>query len=205
VASKPAGAPAGYGSAGYQPESGEWIGEPGQRIDSGRVAGSSRWWSDKWWSGHHFSRNACGQFGEPGTACRRRHGHKGRHAFIALPADSSLFPGNRAKTRAQAGAGGRKLSEREQVARDYRAYLESRHNAAEAATRGVLLSPQGKTRNVAPGKWFTGRAGVSRKGMSEELADWFRANGPNLTASQFRLQQTEQAGAARSWFGGRVA
>lgn len=202
--SAPVGAPAGYGTAAYQPEHGEWVGEPGDRIDSGRVASTGRWFSDRWWSGHHFSRNACGQFGDPGTACRRRSGHRGRHAFVTIPKDSTLFPGNRAKTRS-AATSPRRTSQREQTARDYRAYLEARHNAAERATSNHLVSPAGRAKGVKPSKWFTGRAGVSRRGMSDELADWFRANGPNLTATEYRLQQTEQAGADRAWFGRRGA
>jgi len=145
-----------------------------------------------------MSRNACGQFGEPGTACRRLGGHRGRHDFVPLPAGHPLLQPRKPVT---AGAGSpRKGTESQRLAAEYRAYLEARHDQAERATRGAMLTPQARARGTNPRRWFSGRTSSAR-GQSEELRDWFRQHGPNLTATQFRYQQGAHRGAAAAWFG----
>lgn len=171
--------------ADYQPEPGEWVGEPGERIDSGKVAQSDRWWPDRWWAGHHMKRDKTGKWA----------GHQ--EGFRQAPA-RLLQP------RKPVGETRRRTSA-DQLRADYKAYLENRHNQAEAATRGHMLTPRAERRGVKTTKWFNGRAGVSRRDASEELRDWFRANGPNLTYSEFRLQRTERRGAAAGWFGRQAA
>jgi len=173
--------------AGYQPEPGEWVGKPGQKIDGGKVAKTERWWSFRWWRGHHFTRGAGGKFAGAGGSDFRK-------------APASLLRG-----RKPAGERPARDTSRQAVARDYRAYLEGRRNKADAATNGHMLTSRAKARGVSPQKWFNGRAGVSMRDASDELRDWFRANGPNLTSSQYRLQATERRGAAAGWFGRNAA
>ena len=166
----------------YQPEPGEWVGKPGERIDSGRVAQTERWWPDRWWSGHHFKRDSEGRWAG------------GREGFRQAPA--SLLrprkPVGEAKPRQAAG---------QALRAEYKAYLEHRYDQAEKATRGHMLTPKAAHRGVKPGKWFTGRAGISMRDASDELRDWFRVHGHNLTFSEFRLQHTERRGVAAAWFG----
>ena len=85
---------------------------------------------------------------------------------------------------------------RQQRAADYRAYLEARHSAAEAETRGVMLSRGGIQRGVSPRKaWFSGRMATMRY-ASDELTDWFAENGPNLTSREFQLQSAPPSSVA---------
>lgn len=92
-----------------------------------------------------------------------------------------------------------RVRQRIRVARgvDYGAYLESRYNAAEAATRGNLVSAQGRRQGISANQFFTGKP-RSLKYASEELKDWFRANGANLTAARFKSQATSSAPRASS-------
>jgi hypothetical protein len=65
----------------------------------------------------------------------------------------------------------------------YRAYLDARHDAAEAATRGHLLRDWTRgsiARLFAPG--------ASMRNASEELADWFAVNGQTLSYREFAAQ-----------------
>lgn len=81
----------------------------------------------------------------------------------------------------------RRVAAREQAATDYRAYLESRHDAAESACRGVMVSPAGERRGITGRHFFSGRP-ASLHYASEELRDWFHEHGRNLTASQYAGQ-----------------
>lgn len=158
----------------------------------GVVAKSGRWFSGAWWDGHWLARTRCGEWrgkGESLEACHRRKGHEGGHGFsspsleraraAAVP-DSVLYPSAAAAPR-------RKVSERSRVAGDYKAYLEARRNDADAETRGVLVNAAGRRRGISEGQFFTGSRRSSRY-MSEELAEWFRQNGANLSAAEFRAQ-----------------
>lgn len=81
----------------------------------------------------------------------------------------------------------RRIPDRIRRAQEYRLYLESRYDAAEEACRGVLLNADGERRGVNPRTaWFAGRQGTTRY-ASDELADWFAAHGPTLTATEWRL------------------
>jgi hypothetical protein len=112
-------------------------------------------------------------------------------ARAAAVSNSILFP----------SSGGRATSVRRSVraarGTDYRAYLDSRYNAAEAATRGNLVSAQGRRLGISGNQFFTGQP-RSMRYASPELKDWFRANGSNLTASRYRSQATSQAPRASS-------
>lgn len=84
----------------------------------------------------------------------------------------------------------RGISDRVRIARDYRLYLEARYSAAETACVGILVNADGAARGISPRRnWFSGRNG-SLKYASDELRDWFAANGPTMTATAFRLAQT---------------
>lgn len=76
-------------------------------------------------------------------------------------------------------AGGRRLTPAQRNAAAYREYLEARYQAADRATRGN-----------APSAYFTGRPRSPRT-APEELRDWFRDHGPNLTASEYAAQTQE--------------
>jgi hypothetical protein len=79
---------------------------------------------------------------------------------------------------------GRRVSRNEHAAIEYQTYLEGRQQQADNATRGH-----------APDAYFTGRP-RSVNTAPEELRDWFRDHGPNLTASEFRRQS-----GGGGWFG----
>jgi hypothetical protein len=66
----------------------------------------------------------------------------------------------------------------DQLARSYhREEVRQNYLAAEAETRGHLLSPAGKRAGVTPRSLFDGPAARAHKYASEELRDFWRANG----------------------------
>jgi hypothetical protein len=169
------------------PTSGQYVGRDRAGDDygspqRGSVAESGRWWSLKWWTGHHWTRNKCGEFsGSHGDSCTLPKGHTGQHRWKKAPA--GLLEGRQP----QGPAGARRSTERSRVAGEYKAYLESRHNAADDATNGKMLSQAGKARGLNPRDlWFSGRRGSTRY-ASEEMRDWLRGN-RILTAGEYRAQ-----------------
>lgn len=160
----------------------------------GEVAQSGRWWPYSWWDGHWLKRTRCGEWRDKDGArevCHRRHGHAGEHAHyrpaierartVAVP-DDLLYPSD-----VDGSKRGRRRHERQRVAGDYRAYLEARYDDAEQDARGNLVSAAGRARGIKARQFFSGRR-VSLRYASDELKDWFAANGRNLTASDYRRQ-----------------
>lgn len=74
-------------------------------------------------------------------------------------------------------------SQRVEQLEAWRAYLDARRDAAEAACRGHLLAAQARTRYAAIERFFT--PGASLRHASDELRDWFEANGPTLRFRDF--------------------
>jgi hypothetical protein len=148
----------------------------GQDIGDGMVSRGGRWYSFDWWYGHHDDRDACGAYrpnGSPADTCRRRNGHRGGHRF-GPKADKSLFSRKSIYAPSRATEG-------------YADYLEYRLDQADRATNGIMLSERGKRAGISSRKaWFSGAGQTSSKNMSEELRDWFAANGPNLSAKEFK-------------------
>jgi len=60
---------------------------------------------------------------------------------------------------------------------------------AEAATRGYLVSPQGRARGIADTEILTGRESVFWRYATDEAKDYFTAN-PRPTAAYFRGRDT---------------
>jgi hypothetical protein len=179
-------------------KAGHWLGR--DRADDyevdgddheGSVAKTGRWFSEAWWDGHWLARTRCGTWRARGAgveACHRGRGHAGEHAYspatieraraAAVP-DSVLYGSgteSSRKRRRHPAAGS---------AVDHRAYLEARLDDAERATKGNLLSAEGKRRGVDARRWFKGGQPPSLRYASDELRDWFEAHGRNLTASEF--------------------
>lgn len=157
------------------PESGEWV-APGQR--GKRIAGGKVSGQDRWWSGRWWR------------------GHHLKHK--KSDGEWADGPGGRAarrhhKAMAKKAAAGRKVSRSELQALEYQNYLEARHQQADRATSGH-----------APSAYFSGRPRAVST-APEELRDWFRANGPNLTASEYRQQSGwfagSRQGVSSTWFG----
>ena len=77
------------------------------------------------------------------------------------------------------------------AASNYATYLNARHDAAETATNGHMLTHAAERAGRKASKlWFSGRM-ASMRSASQELIDWFEVNGENLTATQFRTQTVE--------------
>ena len=79
--------------------------------------------------------------------------------------------------------------------REHDAYLEAAYSAAEAATRGHLVTPAGWRRGVRPRQWFGGTA-RSLRFASEELRQWFAVQGRPLSLAEWRAQAFEVWGEA---------
>lgn len=87
----------------------------------------------------------------------------------------------------------RRRTRSQRLAVEYRAYLEARHGAAEAATRGNMVSRGGLARGINGRRaWFSGRH-ASMRYATQELREWFEVNGPCLTATEWRRQQAEES------------
>jgi hypothetical protein len=67
----------------------------------------------------------------------------------------------------------------------YKDEVRRRIGAAEAATNGYMLSPQGKRAKIDPYSLFTGPESRARKYASPELKEWFDQNG-RPTAADFQ-------------------
>lgn len=102
----------------------------------------------------------------------------------AVP-DSILFGGS---TPRSGGPLRRAVSAARSRRTDYQAYLEQRHNAAEAATRGNLVSREGRARGVSADSFFTGKPRTLRF-ATPELREWFQSHGTNLTPQQYRTRR----------------
>jgi hypothetical protein len=155
----------------------------GRDVGEGMVSQRShRWHSFDWWYGHWGERDRCGAFRPDGSSeavCWRDRGHRGRHRFGRVPKELLQAAAARRSQRGQ--------TENARRGMDYRAYLEARLAQAERETRGVMLSAAGRRRGIdARRTWFSGRGATSSPYMSEELRDYFRAHGPNLSATQYR-------------------
>lgn len=174
-------------------EAGDYV-HDWDRDRGGFVAESGRWWPASWWDGHWLERTRCGEWREAGGSaevCHRRHSHDGEHTYsrsslerakaAAVP-DHLLYPTQSGSRQA------RRRSDRERSSADFKAYLEARYDDAEQDTRGNLVSAAGKKRGITARQFFNGRRRASLRYASDELRDWFEANGRNLTASDYREQ-----------------
>jgi len=149
-------------------EAGEWVRPPGQ--EGRRVAGGKVSQDDRWWSSRWW----------------RGHWLKHRKSDGEWADGAGATARHRESLSFLTPSAGRKVSTTEHTALEYQAYLEGRQQQAERATVGH-----------APDAYFTGRPRSTAK-APEELRDWFRANGPNLTAAQFRRKS---GGGGSGWFG----
>ena len=163
------------------PKSGQYVGKDKAGEDygtpeRGSVSNPGRWWSLRWWVGHHWKRRpGSGEFA-PDTSGAPR-GYVDTSGREWAPVDPALL---------RRRAGSERDSSRD--ARDYRAYLESRYDAAESATRGHMVNAAGRRRGISARRtWFSGRQG-STAYATDEMRDWLEANGPTLTATAYRAQ-----------------
>ena len=156
----------------------------GQDVGDGMVGRRPpyRWHSFDWWYGHWDERDRCGAYRPDGSdpqVCWKDRGHGGKHRFRKAPPEllARVAASNR-KAKSQA---------RRTTGTDYSAYLEARYNQAERATNGVMLSAAGRRRGLSARRtWFSGPGPISSPNMSEELQDWFKANGRHATRAEFR-------------------
>jgi hypothetical protein len=139
------------------------------RVDRGKGSLVPRWWSLKWWRGHHLKHDACGEWQDKSKshACKTKAGHDGAHEFRPVTA---------AAMRAERTS-------------EYRAYIESRLDSAESVTKGVMVSEAGQRRGyTARSLWFSGRRTGSLKYATEEMRDWLADHGTGLSATEFARQ-----------------
>ena len=113
--------------------------------------------------------------------------------FATLAANSPL----RQKARARAATA--KSAARQTQARDYKTYVESRRNDADATTNGNIVTAEGRRKGIKPSQWFTGRQPSDRY-ATDEMKDWLRANGPTLSATDFRAQSVDAVPRAANEF-----
>ena len=77
------------------------------------------------------------------------------------------------------------------IAREqYRLFIERQVVAAENATNGYLLTPEGQSRGIDPASLFSGPRARAERWASEELKRWWDANG-RVTFAEF-VEQIEQ-------------
>ena len=156
----------------------------GQDVGDGMVGKRApyRWHSFDWWYGHWDERDRCGAYrpdGSPESVCWKDRAHRGGHRFRKAPASLLVREAQRNRTVKSRNAAVSRM--------DYRTYLEARHDQAERATRGVMLSAAGRRKGIKPARtWFAGAGATSSPYMSEELRDWFEAHGRNLSATEYR-------------------
>lgn len=103
---------------------------------------------------------------------------------------TELDPNSWLAQRIKARAATARQSARSAQVADYRRYVETRRNAAEAATNGFMVTPEGRRRGISADQWFTGRR-VSDRYATLEMRDWLKANGPTLSATAFYAQSVD--------------
>jgi len=89
--------------------------------------------------------------------------------------------------------GGRRPGETldQYVTRQYDEWLEARWLAAEAATNGYMLNREGRARGIDPRTLFYGSWDRVKKYGSQELLNWFEANGW-MNKTEFRAQMLQR-------------
>lgn len=87
--------------------------------------------------------------------------------------------------------GSPRTAREQRVRDDWRAYLAARQEAAEASTRGHLLTAAGWARGVRPSAWFSGRPPRTDRDASPELREWLRVNGRPMTWMEYRVAVVE--------------
>lgn len=144
--------------------------ERARKAQAGGRGQSGLWHSPRWWRFHHAVTDECGAYSdwEHAEACHNGAGRQKRAGWVVNTVE------RRRSKRTPAAAAQRA---------DFDAYLDERYNAASAATNGVMLSARGKARGVDSRRFFTASR-VDQGAASDELRDWFRANGPVMTAKE---------------------
>ena len=113
-----------------------------------------------------------------------------RGKFQTLSLDNPLF--RRVPAAVAALSAPRAGNASSAASRDFKAYTEARHNAAESATRGNLVNAAGRRQGITGKQWFTGK-NVSTKYASDELKDWLKSNGKTMSPSEYRSQAAPRA------------
>lgn len=78
----------------------------------------------------------------------------------------------------------------------YRDYVHRQYIAAEAATRGNLVTREGQARGVDPKALFTGPEARARRWASDELKGWWDEHG-RMTFAEFKAQLLDDSAALR--------
>lgn len=78
----------------------------------------------------------------------------------------------------------------------YRDHVYEQYLAAEDATRGHMLTPQGQAAGIDPQELFTGPASRARKWASDELKAWWDSNG-RMTFDEYAGWLLDDVGGAR--------
>jgi minor capsid protein 2 len=78
----------------------------------------------------------------------------------------------------------------------YRDHVYEQYLAAEDATRGHMLTPQGQAAGIDPRELFTGPASRARKWASEELRGWWDSVG-RMTFDEYAAWLLDDIGGAR--------
>lgn len=180
------------------PKSGEVVGPPPGQLDGGKVSERHhRWFSRRWWRGHWFGRTRDGEWrdpDDPSDISYRDTGHYEGGAYDPRREHLQQLARERKRKREEK-RGGRawRQAERSRQATEYRDYLRSRHDEADRATRGTLVSKAGEARGVTGASFFDPRRpNPSRRWMSEELRTWLDDHGENMTATEYRRQSVEE-------------
>lgn len=97
----------------------------------------------------------------------------------------------------------RERERREQIRAEYLIAQHAAYLAADAACRGTLLSKAGKAKVTDEHALWSGRESVARKYASEELNEWFDANG-RLTIGEFTKQRARENRIAREEYRAEV-
>ncbi|MEV6712001.1 phage minor capsid protein [Lentzea sp. NPDC051208] len=79
----------------------------------------------------------------------------------------------------------------------YRDHVYEQYIAAEDATNGHMLTPQGESAGIDPRELFTGPSNRARKWASPELREWWDANG-RMTFDEYAAWLLDDVGGARS-------
>jgi hypothetical protein len=90
----------------------------------------------------------------------------------------------------------RERARREQIRSEYLIAQHAAYLAAAAACRGTLVSKAGASKITDEHALWAGRESVARKYASEELCEWWDANG-RLTIGEFTRQRSREARIAR--------
>jgi hypothetical protein len=98
----------------------------------------------------------------------------------------------------------RERARREAIRAEYLIAQHAAYLAADAACVGHLLSKAGKAKITDEHALWSGRESVARKYASEELNEWFDANG-RLTIGEFTKQRAREARIARTEYREEVA